>query len=583
MKELLWPYVRRYRLRYAFGLLCLMVTVSLAMVVPYLVRVGINAIQRGEITRLPRLAAMIALTAVAMALSRWVSRFVVFNCGRDVEYELRRDLFSRLVALGPDFYRTVSTGDLMSRLVNDLTAVRLLVGFGILTFINAPLYYVYALAIMLSLNGRLTLVALLPFAVLLFAVWRLARSLMERTLEVQQGLGRISAKVQESLLGLHVIKAYALEEHEARTFAGLNDRYNRSGLALARLRGAVTPLMRIAASASVMSVLTYGGYFVLRRQMTVGDLAGFMGYLTLLATPTTLLGWVITIYQRGRAGVTRLAEILNAPLPLSLHDGRALEVRGELEWERVSFSYLDPARNGADGAGRWALKEISVKVPAGSKLAIVGRTGAGKSTMVNLLFRLIEPTTGRVLLDGRDLRTLPLRALRQAIGAAAQTPMLFSATLARNIAFGRPSASLAEIAVAARQAGLESDIAGMPKGLETVVGERGASLSGGQRQRLAIARLLTYDAPVAVLDDALSSVDTVTETAVLANLSRRMRGRTTIVVSHRISSIRDADQIVVLDDGEIVERGTHDELIAAGGIYAELFQRQVLEEELDRY
>jgi ATP-binding cassette subfamily B multidrug efflux pump len=583
MKELLWPYVRRHWLRYAFGFLCLVVTASLAMTVPYLVRFGINSIQRGELARLPGLAGEIGLVAVLMALARWFSRFVVFNCGRDVEYELRKDLFTRLLLLGPEFYRAFGTGDLMSRLVNDLTAVRLLVGFGILTFINAPLYYLYALAIMLSLNAPLTLAALSPFVLLLLVVRRLARSLMERSLEVQQGLGQISAKVQESLLGIHVVKAYTLEEHEARVFAQQNELYNRKGLALARLRGAITPLMRIAASLSVLTVLTYGGYFVLERRMTVGDLAGFMGYLTLLATPTALLGWVISIYQRGRAAVSRLSEILSAPATLALDNDSVFEVTGEIEWEHVSFSYFDCARNGADGAAPWALKDVAVKVPAGSKLAIVGRTGAGKSTMVNLLFRLIEPSQGRVLLDGCDLRTIPLRALRRAIGAAVQNPTLFSDTLYRNIALGRPSASPAEIAAAARAAGLESELATLPDGLQTVVGERGTSLSGGQKQRVAIARMIVYDAPVAVLDDALSSVDTVTEAGILRNLNQRMEGRTTIVVSHRISSIRDADQIVVLDRGVVVERGTHDELMAAGGIYAELFRRQLLEEELERY
>jgi ATP-binding cassette subfamily B multidrug efflux pump len=583
MKELLWPYVRRHWLRYVFGFLCLIATASLAMAIPYLVRLGINSIQRGKVARLPRLACEIGLAAILMALTRWLSRFVLFNCGRDVEYELRTDLFKRLLVLGPDFYSAFSTGDLMSRLVNDLTAVRLLVGFGILTFINAPLYYVYALGIMLSLNARLTLAAVLPFAILLLAVCSLARALMERSLEVQRGLGQISATVQESLHAIHVVKAYVLEEHQVRAFSLFNESYNRSGLALARLRGAIAPLMRVAVSGSVITVLTYGGYFVLKRQMTVGDLAGFMGYLTLLAMPTILLGWVISIYQRGRAAASRLSEILHAAVMPALEDGSLLEVAGEIEWQRVSFSYHIPTRNGAHCSAPWALKDVSVKVAPGSKLAIVGRTGAGKSTMVNLLFRLIEPSTGRVLLDGRDINTVPLRILRRAIGAATQTPMLFSDTLAHNIAFGRPSASLSEIAAAAREASLEADIDSLPRGLETVVGERGASLSGGQRQRVAIARLIAYDPPVAVLDDALSSVDTVTETAVLRNLSQRMRGRTTIVVSHRISAIRDADQIVVLDDGAIVERGTHDELMAANGLYAELFRRQVLEEELERY
>lgn len=582
----LWGYSRRYWWRYLQGGACLVLTASLAMSIPYLLKRAIDAIEAGRaFSEVAFVAALIAAVAIVQAVVRTLSRALIFNVGRDVEFDLRNDLFAHLERLPVAYYQQQHTGDLMSRLINDVTAIRMLLGVGFLNLLNTPLYYAYGLTIMLALNGPLTIAALVPFPLLLFAVKRVSRRMMEQTLRVQEELSTLSTTVQENIAGIHVVRAYQAEDVAVRRFARSNDALTEKSLSLARVRGQLGPIMRTASGLGTLVVLCLGGTQVVRGRMSIGDLVAFIGYLNLLAWPTMAMGWMLSVVQRGRAAMQRLEQIfavepaiVDAPAaqPLS-------EVAGSIEYRNVSFAYPDggnPAR---------ALDDVSFRIAPGQKLAIVGRTGAGKSTLVNLLPRLFDVSAGEILLDGRDIRQIPLRQLRDSIGFVPQDPFLFSTRIEDNIAFaldgggngssGAPDRMQA-VQEAADAAGVAADIEALPKAYRTVIGERGVTLSGGQKQRLTLARALASSPRILVLDDALSSVDTRTERAILSSLRERLKGRSSIFIAHRLSTVMDADLILVLDAGRVVEHGDHTSLLRRDGHYAQLFREQQLEEAL---
>jgi ATP-binding cassette subfamily B protein len=570
----------RYKQRYAWGLVCLVVTATLAMIIPYFLKRAVEIIEHDrDLHRLGFYVLLIISFAVVQCVARTFSRFLIFNIGRDIEYDLRNDLFAHLEKLSLGYYQQQQTGDLMSRLVNDIGAVRMLIGVGILNFINTPVYYLYAVTIMLTISVPLTFLSLTAYPIVLWVVKHFSRQLMEGTIKVQEGLATLSARVQENLSGMTVVKAYALESEEVAKFQRMNADFRLKSMELARARGLIMPVMKLVSSAGILVVLWFGGWQVIRGRIGIGDLVAFIAYLHLLAWPTMAMGWMLSILQRGRAAMMRLEHIFGAEPEIvgpPANGERPIE-RGEIEIDDVRFAYPGSRKH------REVLRGVSLRIPAGSTVAIVGRTGTGKTTLASLIPRLFDPAGGAITIDGRDVRSMSLATLRRALGVVPQDPFLFSTTIRENIAYGIGGNGDPDSRVrwAAEVAGLSDDLAALPRGLETMVGERGITLSGGQKQRVTLARALAVDPRILLLDDALSSVDSETERRIVAHLRESFPDRTRIVISHRLSTLKGADQIVVLDDGEIVETGTHEELLRRGGTYAEIFQEQMIEDELE--
>ncbi|MGZ4817132.1 MAG: ABC transporter ATP-binding protein [Terriglobales bacterium] len=604
VKELrpLFPYMNRYRRGYVFGAITVLFNNGIWILGPLAIRGAVDDLQSWHDGKLPAsvmphkllIWALLLVLIVAMkGIFQFLTRWVMIGISRDIEFDLRNDLFGHLERLSYSYYQRMRTGDIMARATNDLNAVRNLLGPGIMYTANTLVLSAFALAIMIKISPRLTLYTYAPLPFLSIVVQYFGRRIHERFERIQASFSDISARAQENFSGARIVRAFAQEEAEVASFETANQEYIRRSLKLVRLMGMLWPTLEFVLGLAVVLVLWLGGREVLKGHITVGSFVAFNTYMVQLTWPIIALGWVINIFQRGTASMVRIQDIFNqkpevadAPLPAAVHsaveasslvgadgDGQpsAPEIRGELEFRNLSFGY-----NGTS-----VLRDVNLKIPAGSSLAIVGPTGSGKSTLVSLIPRVYDAPEGAILLDGRPIRDFPLAWLRKNIGFVPQETFLFSDTVRENIAFGVESSSDADVVEAAEGANIASEIQAFPEKYNTMVGERGITLSGGQKQRTAIARALIRDPRIMVLDDALSSVDTYTEEKILNHLREVMRGRTTIFISHRVSTVRNADRIAVLHDGSIVELGTHEELLGLNGYYTDLYNKQLLEEELE--
>jgi ATP-binding cassette, subfamily B, multidrug efflux pump len=568
----LLPYLKRYRWGYLAGAVCILANNAAWVRFPQIVQKAIDGLKIGvtpqklQIIAL-QLLAVFAVRAIFMFLSRWI----LIGISRDIEFDLRNDLFARLETLSYSYYQRMRTGDVMARATNDLSAVRNLLGPAIMYTANTVVFTVAALYYMVRLSPRLTFYTFLPLPVASILIQYFGHRIHERFERIQAMFSDISARAQENFSGVRVVRAYVQEDAEIASFEAANREYISRSLKLVRLMGMLWPTLELMLGFATALVLWLGGREVLLGHMSAGGFAAFLTYMMQLTWPIIALGYVINLFQRGTASLGRLNEILvEEPEIKDSPEARDLPIQGEIEFRGLSFAYN----------GKPVLHDLNLRVPAGSSLAIVGPTGSGKTTLVNLVPRIYDAEAGMLLIDGRPIREYSIAALRKQIGFVPQETFLFSERIRDNVALGIDSATDEQIHEAADAANIARDIESFPEGYKTLVGERGITLSGGQKQRTAIARALIRNPRILILDDALSSVDTHTEDKILNHLRDVMQGRTTIFISHRVSTVRNADRIAVLHGGRIVELGTHDELLALNGYYTDLYNKQLLEEEL---
>ena len=574
------PYFRKYRRSYLLGTICVFLTNGIWILFPQVIRRAVDDLYLG-VTRhkLVTYALLLLAVAAGKGIFQFLTRWVVIGVSREIEFDLRNDLFRHLEGLSYSYYQRTRTGDIMARATNDLNAVRMLLGPAIMYSANTVVFTAGALAFMLSISPKLTLYAFLPLPIVSVTIQYFGRKIHERFERIQAMFSDISARAQENFSGVRVVRAYVQEEAEIAGFETANQEYIKRSLKLVRLMGMLWPTLETMLGLAIVLVLWLGGREVISHRMSVGEFVAFNTYMVQLTWPIIALGWVINIFQRGTASMGRINQILVEKPEIADSEevkrsaGETLvakPIRGEIEFRNLSFSYNSTP----------VLRDINLRIPAGSSLAIVGPTGSGKTTLVSLISRIYDAEPGSVLIDGLPIREYPLASLRGNLGFVPQETFLFSETVRENIAFGKEDATDDDVRSAARAASIAEDIECFPEQYKTIVGERGITLSGGQKQRTAIARAIIRNPRILILDDALSSVDTHTEDKILNHLREIMQGRTTIFISHRVSTVRNADRIVVLHAGRIVELGTHDELVAKDGYYTDLYNKQLLEEEL---
>jgi ATP-binding cassette, subfamily B, multidrug efflux pump len=572
------PYVRPYRAGITAGLLLIVASNGFAILVPDLIRRAIDSMGQPGLDRdvVLRSALLLVGFAVLAGICRFGMRQLLNAISRKVETDLRQVFFAHLIRLDAAFFGGTRTGDVMSRATNDLQAVRQAIGPGVMYLVNTMVGTAAALFFMMRYSPALTAIALVPLAVLPVVMKHFGRIIHSRAERIQEHLGTISSMVQENLSGVRIVRAYGREAAQQAEFDELNAEYMERNMALARTSAVFHPSIGLLTGLGLLAVLWFGGLQVMAGQLTTGEFIAFIFYLGMLTWPMIALGWVINLFQRGNASMARINRILHREP--AIRDGGAADlpaIRGDIEFRHVWFRY--------PGSERWVLRDVSFRVAAGETAAIVGPTGSGKSTIMALLARRYDVTQGQILVDGTPIGDVPLRQLRQAMGSVPQDSFVFSDTVANNVALGigEGPGRLERILWAADVAQLRETVEGFPHGWDTRLGERGVNLSGGQRQRATLARAIARDPVILMLDDALSAVDTQTEKQILARLRAVMRDRTALVVSHRVSAVMGADLILVLDEGRIVQQGTHGVLMRRKGMYASLLRRQLLEEGLE--
>jgi ATP-binding cassette subfamily B protein len=567
------PYLLRYKKLWIAGFFAVAFTNIFMLSGPWILRLAINDLEK-DITasRLAMYAAAILLVTIISAAFRFMMRQTMIVASRKVEYDFRNDFFSHILTLDRRYYDRTPTGDIMARASNDMDSVRAMIGPGIMYFCSTAIALVLAVSLMTKISLKLTLLALIPMPVITVLVFFIGKEINKRYAKIQKQYSDMTARAQESFSGVRVVKAYVRENYEIDDFASLSMEYVRKNMSMIRVWGLFFPAIVLFSGVALIMVLWFGGKAVIEGTINLGDFVAFSAYLLLLIWPMAALGWVVGLYQRGKASLGRINQILKEqPVVTNVAGAIKRKIRGKIEFRNLRFGY------GRDVV----LDDINVLIEPGTRVALIGDTGSGKTTLVSLLQRAYPVERGMIFIDDIDINDYDLKCLRSQIVPVMQETFLFSDTIKQNIAYGQPDVEIGSVRQFALTAGIASEIDEFPKEYETILGERGITLSGGQKQRTALARALSSDPRVLILDDAFSAVDTRTEEEILTNLRQILSGRTTITISHRISTVKDSDIILVLKDGVIVEKGRHAELVGAGGHYARLYERQLLEDELE--